>query len=144
SWTPDISPSVPCSRAPLLPVTPMAVRCAPGMGCARYPSDSMRSQTARTCSSVACAFITTSMDQSPWNCSVYNQIVTPERGSFPLQSSLLHLSLIRFQLQTVRNFHVRSLFVAPLQICDFNHDAGGLYPRTPCYQRRPMVPLRYE
>src|SRR5579864_3036838 len=44
---------------------PMAVRCAPGMECARYPNFSIFSQTARTCSSVACACMTTNID-SPW------------------------------------------------------------------------------
>src|SRR5690348_2630279 len=39
----------------------MAVRCAPGMGCARNPRDSILRQTSRTCSSVACAFITTNI-----------------------------------------------------------------------------------
>ena len=52
---------VPGSTSPLLPVMPMAVRCAPGMECARYPIFSIFWQTSRTCSSVACAFITTSI-----------------------------------------------------------------------------------
>ncbi len=61
SCTPAISSSDPESTSPLLPVMPMAVRCAPGMEWARYPSASIFWQTARTCSSLACAFITTSM-----------------------------------------------------------------------------------
>src|SRR4051812_33679492 len=40
---------------------PMAVRCAPGMGCARNPRDSTFRQTSRTCSSVAWDFITTNI-----------------------------------------------------------------------------------
>ena len=40
---------------------PMAVRWAPGMAWARYPRDSIFWQTARTCSSVACARMTTNM-----------------------------------------------------------------------------------
>src|SRR5580700_5698658 len=40
---------------------PMAVRCAPGMECGRYPSASIFWQTARTCASVACACMTTNM-----------------------------------------------------------------------------------
>ena len=39
----------------------MAVRCTPGMEWARYPNSSIFWQTARICSSVACAFITTNM-----------------------------------------------------------------------------------
>src|SRR5581483_10688602 len=65
SCTPAISSSVPCSTSPLLPVMPMAVRVAPAMGCARYPSFAILSQTARTCSSVACDFMTTNIS-SPW------------------------------------------------------------------------------
>ncbi len=34
---------------------------APGMACARYPRLSIRSHTARTCSSLACAFMTTNI-----------------------------------------------------------------------------------
>src|SRR5580658_3179617 len=54
--------SDPKSTAPELPVMHTAVRPAPGTGSALKPSDSMRSQTARTCSSVACDCITTSMN----------------------------------------------------------------------------------
>src|SRR5215831_18496268 len=68
SCTPGISSSVPCSTSPLLPVIPIAVRVAPGIGWARYPSFSIFWQTARTCSSVACAFMTTNIN-SPGNYS---------------------------------------------------------------------------
>src|SRR5579863_1813087 len=54
--------SDPKSTAPELPVMHTAVRPAPGTGRALNPSDSMRSQTALTCSSVACDCITTSMN----------------------------------------------------------------------------------
>jgi hypothetical protein len=53
STTPDIASSEPMSTAPVLPVIPIAVRMEPGIGWALNPSDSTRSQTARTCSSVA-------------------------------------------------------------------------------------------
>src|SRR5712691_6396501 len=69
SCTPAISSSVPCSTSPLFPVMPIAVRCAPGMAWARYPSFSIFSQTLRTCSSVACAFMTTNMDSSYLSCT---------------------------------------------------------------------------
>src|SRR3954469_4081790 len=49
---------------------PMAVRCAPGIGCAFNPSDSTLSHTARTCSGVACACITISMGWAPENVSL--------------------------------------------------------------------------
>src|SRR4051812_18966986 len=49
---------------------PMAVRCAPGMGCAFNPRDSTLSHTARTCSGVACACITISMGWAPENVSL--------------------------------------------------------------------------
>ncbi len=51
--------------APLLPVMPIAVRNDPGMGCAFNPRLSIRLQTSRTCSSVACDCMTTSMEGSP-------------------------------------------------------------------------------
>ena len=70
SCTPAISSSVPGSTSPLFPVMPMAVRCAPGMAWARYPMDSIFWHTARTCSSVACACITTNM-QVPRRMQVY-------------------------------------------------------------------------
>ena len=47
--------------APLLPVMPMAVRPAPGMGWAFRPSDSILSQTERTCSSVGVGFCMTKL-----------------------------------------------------------------------------------
>src|ERR1700733_3795617 len=65
SMTPGIESREPVSTAPVLPVMPIAVRPAPGIGWARYPSDSIRSHTARTCSSVALDCITTSIDRSP-------------------------------------------------------------------------------
>ena len=64
SCTPGISSSDPGSTSPWLPVMPMAVRCAPGMEWARYPSASIFWQTARTWSSVACAFMTTSIGKT--------------------------------------------------------------------------------
>src|SRR5690242_13874514 len=65
SITPGIDSSTPRSTDPWFPVMPIAVRPAPGIGCARNPSFSIRSHTARTCSSVACDCITTSMMDSP-------------------------------------------------------------------------------
>src|SRR5438094_3115903 len=70
SCTPGISSSVQASTSPLFPVTQTAVRCAPGIGCARYPSDSIFWQTARTCSSLACACITTNMHSPQGNSSL--------------------------------------------------------------------------
>src|SRR5271163_763622 len=64
STTPGMESSEPVSMAPLFPVMPIAVRPAPGMGCARNPIASICSQTARTCSSVAFDCITTSMGGS--------------------------------------------------------------------------------
>src|SRR6266849_11105991 len=60
SCTPGISSS-PISTRPWLPVMPIAVRCAPGMLCGRSPCASIFLHTARTCSSVACACITTNI-----------------------------------------------------------------------------------
>src|SRR5437899_8961513 len=65
SPTPGMDSRTPRSTAPLLPVMPMAVRIEPGIGCALRPRLSMRLQTSRTCSSVACDCMTTSMDGSP-------------------------------------------------------------------------------
>ena len=65
STTPSNDFSEAVSTALLLPVMPMAVRAAPGIGCARNPSDSIRSQTARTCSSVALDCITISITVPP-------------------------------------------------------------------------------
>src|SRR5215469_13478811 len=64
SATPAIDSSEPTSTTVLLPVMHTAVRPAPGTGSALYPSDSMRSQTARICSSVAWECMTTSMGGS--------------------------------------------------------------------------------
>src|SRR5580704_3234935 len=72
SCTPDISSSVPGSTSPLFPVMPIAVRSAPGMEWARYPSASIFWQTARTCASVACACITTNMNP-PRKVQVYRR-----------------------------------------------------------------------
>src|SRR5256886_15871947 len=60
SCTPGIS-SNPISTRPWFPVMPIAVRCAPGMLCGRSPCASIFLHTARTCSSVACACITTNI-----------------------------------------------------------------------------------
>src|SRR6266849_4682884 len=65
SPTPGMDSRTPRSTAPLLPVMPIAVRIEPGMGCALRPRLSIRWQTARTCSSVACDCMTTSIDGSP-------------------------------------------------------------------------------
>src|SRR6266852_9063735 len=65
SPTPGMDSRTPRSTAPLLPVMPMAVRIEPGIGCALRPRLSMRLQTSRTCSSVACDCMTTSMEGSP-------------------------------------------------------------------------------
>src|SRR6266849_11123151 len=46
------------------PVTPIAVRCAPGIGCALRPRRSMCRTTASICSAEAAASITTSMRAS--------------------------------------------------------------------------------
>src|ERR1700735_4335505 len=62
SVTPGIDSTVAISTVPVFPVMPIAVRPEPGIGCALYPSDSMRSQTARICSSVAWDCITTNME----------------------------------------------------------------------------------
>src|SRR5579871_3834000 len=61
SMTPGMDSRTPRSMAPSLPVMPMAVRPAPGMGWALRPRDSIRSQTARTCASEAWDCMTTSM-----------------------------------------------------------------------------------
>src|SRR5262252_2935835 len=64
STTPGMDSRTPRSTASLLPVMPIAVRPAPGMGCAFRPSDSILSQTERTSASVAWEFMTTSMAMS--------------------------------------------------------------------------------
>ena len=64
SMTPGRDSRMPRSMAPWLPVMPMAVRRDPGMGWAFRPRFSIRLQTSRICSSVACDCITTSMDGS--------------------------------------------------------------------------------
>src|SRR5579875_550820 len=66
STTPGIASSEPTSTGPKLPVMPIAVRLDPGMGWARKPKDSIRSQTARICASVACDCITTSIAAISW------------------------------------------------------------------------------
>src|SRR6266542_3824612 len=60
SSTPGRPSKTGASSAPLLPVTPMAVRCAPGMGCALKPRASIASATPRISSAVAPLRITTS------------------------------------------------------------------------------------
>jgi hypothetical protein len=49
------------STGPVLPVMPMAVRDAPGRGCALSPNSSTVRTTSSTCAAVASAFITMSM-----------------------------------------------------------------------------------
>src|ERR1700757_4396571 len=66
STTPGMDSRMPRSTAPLLPVMPMAVRPAPGMGWALRPRDSILSQTERTCSSVAWDCMTTSISCVLW------------------------------------------------------------------------------
>src|SRR5664279_4903732 len=70
SCTPSISSKVPISTSVWLPVTPMAVRDAPGMACARKPSDSIFSHTRSTCSSEACAFMTISIRDPLFPCPI--------------------------------------------------------------------------
>ncbi len=53
------------SRPPLLPVMPMATRCAPGMGWGVRPRARIRSTTASTSSVVAWGFITISIEVPP-------------------------------------------------------------------------------
>src|SRR5713226_731687 len=65
SPTPGMDARTPRSTGPLLPVMPIAGGIEPGIGCALRPRLSMRLQTSRTCSSVACDCMTTSMDRSP-------------------------------------------------------------------------------
>src|SRR5258707_11444394 len=60
SSTPGRLSKTGASSAPLLPVTPMAVRCAPGMGWALKPRASIASATPRISSAVAPLRITTS------------------------------------------------------------------------------------
>src|SRR5213595_827114 len=65
STTPGRDSRMPRSMAPLLPVMPMAVRRDLGMGWAFRPRLSIRLQTSRICSSVACDCMTTSMNGAP-------------------------------------------------------------------------------
>src|SRR6266540_1431450 len=59
-----MSSSTAASTGPWLPVMPIAVRVAPGIGCALYPISSILRQTSRICASVAPAFINTSIERS--------------------------------------------------------------------------------
>ncbi len=61
SLTPGRFSKAPRSTVPLLPVMPIAVRWAPGMGWACSPSVSITPTTRRTSSAVAAASITMSM-----------------------------------------------------------------------------------
>src|SRR5438128_10546529 len=49
------------STAPWFPVTPIAVRVAPGIACGLNPSSLMTSHTCATCASVASDFMTMSI-----------------------------------------------------------------------------------
>ena len=60
SSTPGRLSKTGASSAPLLPVTPMAVRWAPGIGWALNPRASIASPTPRICSAVASFRMTTS------------------------------------------------------------------------------------
>src|SRR5439155_9873678 len=59
-----MSSSSAASTGPWLPVMPIAVLVAPGIGCALYPISSILRQTSRICASVAPAFINTSIERS--------------------------------------------------------------------------------
>ncbi len=61
SATPDMATKRSGSRAPLLPVIPIAVRCAPGMSCGVRPMARIFPFTASTSEGVAFGFITISM-----------------------------------------------------------------------------------
>jgi hypothetical protein len=65
SRTPGRPSKIGASTAPLLPVIPIAVRCAPGMGCAFIPRASTTATTPRISSGVALCRITTSTGQTP-------------------------------------------------------------------------------
>ena len=61
SATPGMFSKCEGSTAVWLPVMPMAVRVAPGIGWGLYPSSSMTRKTVSICASVASDFITISM-----------------------------------------------------------------------------------
>src|SRR5438132_6153265 len=65
SSTPGRLSNTGASSAPLLPVTPMAVRWAPGMAWALKPRASMASATPLICSAVASLRMTTSTSSLP-------------------------------------------------------------------------------
>src|SRR5580692_722413 len=79
---------------------PMAVRCAPGMACARYPSASIFAQTSRTCSSVACAFITTNIN-SPL-ASLPSPALHRKRGKSPRPTTPEHIQISPIPPQVLR------------------------------------------
>src|SRR2546428_3259886 len=60
SWTPGSPSSREASTRPSLPTSPTAVRCEPGIGCARYPISSITATTRWTSASVAPCRITIS------------------------------------------------------------------------------------
>src|SRR3989449_4752293 len=60
SWTPGSPSSREASTRPSLPTSPTAVRCEPGIGCARYPISSITATTRWTYASVARCRITIS------------------------------------------------------------------------------------
>src|SRR5882757_3511611 len=84
STTPGIDSRMPRSTAPLLPVMPMAVRPAPGMGWAFRPRDSILSQTERTCSSVALDCMTTSISCVLWERGMISVLKRNEWGQIRL------------------------------------------------------------
>src|SRR5579864_160577 len=65
SSTPGIEAKSARSTTPMLPVMPMAVRWAPGIGWALRPCDSIFSTTPSTCSGAASIFITINMVELP-------------------------------------------------------------------------------
>src|SRR2546428_5931315 len=60
SWTPGSPSSREASTRPSLPTSPTAVRCEPGIGCARYPISWITATTRWTSASVAPCRITIS------------------------------------------------------------------------------------
>ena len=65
SSTPGIEAKSARSTTPMLPVMPIAVRCAPAMACALRPCASIFRTTPSTCSGAASIFITISMRSAP-------------------------------------------------------------------------------
>src|SRR5438309_6903899 len=76
---------------------PIAVRSDPGIAWARYPKSSIFLQTARTCSSVACARMTTNMTHLDVLKSIVIRISTANEADWSRYTYAVPISMAREQ-----------------------------------------------